>query len=473
MKNVLNAGWVFELGFLVYESFESDSVATTGIMTMPSSKEQLLGGHAVCLTADTKISLLDGTERSILDLCKGFEDRSFWVYSCDENGGVVPGLAHHPRKTGEKKPIVKVTLDNGETIRCTPDEWFMLRDGSYREAFNLVAGDSLMPLYRKIDEKQLPGYEMVYNLATKRWRHTHRASYSGTYGKYDRGVIHHDDFNKRNNVPDNLIHMTWEQHTALHSQNIALLEDYAKSDEGREHSRQLMTKLWGDPDWREESMLRIKENGKKVSYQLALEGRCGFQAMDKDVIAAIGHITGPKNILKTQTPEARTKQIATLKFRYATDSEFSKVVLEKALRASQVAALLAPTQAQIEARQENVKVARATKAKKFAMAAVNNHKVVSVEDAGYEDVYDLTVDRYHNFALTSGIFVHNCVWGYNDTFMFPGLPNGALAIRNSWGTWGNNGNFFMPYGYLNGIDPSGNGPFVSDAHLCHLGPVWS
>lgn len=37
----------------------------------------------------------------------------------------------------------------------------------------------------------------------------------------------------------------------------------------------------------------------------------------------------------------------------------------------------------------------------------NNHKVVCVEFAGYEDVYDLTVDKYHNFALSCGVFVHN------------------------------------------------------------------
>jgi C1A family cysteine protease len=66
-----------------------------------------------------------------------------------------------------------------------------------------------------------------------------------------------------------------------------------------------------------------------------------------------------------------------------------------------------------------------------------------------------------------------CAWGYNDDFEFPGLPNGALCLRNSWGAWGNNGNFFMPYGYISGVDPSGNGPYVSDCHMCHLGPVWS
>ena len=40
--------------------------------------------------------------------------------------------------------------------------------------------------------------------------------------------------------------------------------------------------------------------------------------------------------------------------------------------------------------------------------ATINHKVASVEACGHEDVYDITVDRYHNFAINAGIFVHNC-----------------------------------------------------------------
>lgn len=36
-----------------------------------------------------------------------------------------------------------------------------------------------------------------------------------------------------------------------------------------------------------------------------------------------------------------------------------------------------------------------------------NHKVVSVEYVGREDVYDLSVHKYHNFAA-NGIFIHNC-----------------------------------------------------------------
>ena len=37
------------IGISVYESFESDSMAKTGIATMPTANEQLMGGHAVTL----------------------------------------------------------------------------------------------------------------------------------------------------------------------------------------------------------------------------------------------------------------------------------------------------------------------------------------------------------------------------------------------------------------------------------------
>jgi C1A family cysteine protease len=47
MKGCLAAGFPFVFGFSVYESFESQTVATTGVVNMPLPKEQLVGGHAV------------------------------------------------------------------------------------------------------------------------------------------------------------------------------------------------------------------------------------------------------------------------------------------------------------------------------------------------------------------------------------------------------------------------------------------
>lgn len=47
MRTCLSQGYPFVLGISVYESFESEAVAMTGIVPMPGEDEKLLGGHAV------------------------------------------------------------------------------------------------------------------------------------------------------------------------------------------------------------------------------------------------------------------------------------------------------------------------------------------------------------------------------------------------------------------------------------------
>jgi C1A family cysteine protease len=47
LKGCLAAGYPFVFGFTVYESFESDTVARSGVVPMPARGEHMLGGHAV------------------------------------------------------------------------------------------------------------------------------------------------------------------------------------------------------------------------------------------------------------------------------------------------------------------------------------------------------------------------------------------------------------------------------------------
>ena len=48
LKGCLASGFPFVFGFTVYESFESPQVAKSGIVSMPTSSEKVVGGHAVC-----------------------------------------------------------------------------------------------------------------------------------------------------------------------------------------------------------------------------------------------------------------------------------------------------------------------------------------------------------------------------------------------------------------------------------------
>ena len=47
LKGCLASGYPFVFGFTVYDSFESDEVAQTGVLNLPGPKEAVAGGHAV------------------------------------------------------------------------------------------------------------------------------------------------------------------------------------------------------------------------------------------------------------------------------------------------------------------------------------------------------------------------------------------------------------------------------------------
>jgi C1A family cysteine protease len=61
LKGCLASGYPFVFGFTVYESFESDHVAKTGVAPMPATNEKVLGGHAVLATGYD-----DGSQRFLV-----------------------------------------------------------------------------------------------------------------------------------------------------------------------------------------------------------------------------------------------------------------------------------------------------------------------------------------------------------------------------------------------------------------------
>lgn len=178
-----------------------------------------------CFTGDTLVCLTDGTSVPIKSL-EGKEE--FYIYSYDtDNKKVVIGKGHDCRKIETQSSLVKVTFDNESSVRCTPDHNFLMKDGTYKEAQKLSAGDSIEPLYRKLGDKRLAnnkpftiGYEEVHQ-GDDVWEGTHCLSdkYNLDNDVYDKSVgtiRHHKDFNKRNNAPVNVQRMKWYDHLKLH-----------------------------------------------------------------------------------------------------------------------------------------------------------------------------------------------------------------------------------------------------------------
>lgn len=66
LKSVIASGYPASIGFLVYESFESDAVAANGLIPIPAPGEDLLGGHEVTpFGYDDNWTNIDGSKGAI------------------------------------------------------------------------------------------------------------------------------------------------------------------------------------------------------------------------------------------------------------------------------------------------------------------------------------------------------------------------------------------------------------------------
>ncbi len=188
-----------------------------------------------CLSMDTKVSLLDGRDLSIKDIeIEMKSGKQLWTYSCHPTtGAIVPGLITWAGVTKESTQVMRITLDNGETIICTPDHKFPIYGKGFVCANSLEIDSSLIPLYKKseiISKFKKSKYEQIFDNETKKWEYTHRLvgkstknifvkdyTYDKNFADTKKDVIHHKDHNKFNNSPENLCYMNWDDHKKYHS----------------------------------------------------------------------------------------------------------------------------------------------------------------------------------------------------------------------------------------------------------------
>ena len=208
----------------------------------------------MCFALDTKIPLLDGRTLELNEIIKEYkEGKQNWVYSCDsKTGKFIPGPVSWAGITKRNSEVVRVTLDNGKSVICTPDHKFILRDGSgLIEAQHMVPGTSLMAGYRRKHPINGNGneYEQIYQNESKKWDFTHRLvakwkdennvreEFSFIENNEKKNTIHHKDFDRFNNNPDNLIRMGWNDHMQYHTK-------FCNSDELKRKNIELHTLIY-------------------------------------------------------------------------------------------------------------------------------------------------------------------------------------------------------------------------------------
>ena len=126
--------------------------------------------YARCFSGDTRVALADGRALGLEDMARRAErGERFFGYGMTGSGRIVVTELEVPRLVG-RDALLEIELDNGRTVRATPDHEFLLRDGTMRRADDLRVGASLMPLYRS----RRRGREMTYQPVTGRVTPTRR-----------------------------------------------------------------------------------------------------------------------------------------------------------------------------------------------------------------------------------------------------------------------------------------------------------
>ena len=435
-----------------------------------------------CFFIHTKILLTDGREITIKQIIEEQEQgKENFCYTIRESGNIGVERIINARRTKENAEVIKMTLDNGETIICTPDHPFMLRDGSYKAAELLTPQDSLMPIHRKLSQKNergagLNGYEMVWNPLKDTWIYTHLLAdfYNLEHGVYQssgRCHRHHVDFNKLNNNPTNIKRIGAEAHLELHRQNLEktlhrsdvieksrqihqseefrafmsermqqeqtrqILSEQAKAQwedetykaymlakwrefyesneayrqENSEQLNQAQQEYWSDEANRLAQSQRVREyfennpQARKVHSELAKK-----QWEDKDLL------DWRREKTKEQwTWEFRKKRLEALEktYYFKTITGLKEVELQLGcLDLEAYSCYRKQTRDKSMLRWETFCERYFHGNRSRAREAVKNynHRVVSIERLEERmDVYDIEVPNSHNFALASGVFVHN------------------------------------------------------------------
>jgi hypothetical protein len=384
-----------------------------------------------CLSGPTKISLLDGRELSVRKARREFKrGKKLWAYSFDEERHlVVPGQITKVWKTGKRR-CVKVTLDNGKSDIVSFDHPYLLRDGeTYLNAEDLKPGMGLMPLYRK------RGYEQVYQ-PDQGWEQTHQRVASEFRGwkksiyKEHGIVIDHFDENQANNSPENIWLATVGENNAKARAFYTLrdpehfAEYYAKISESKKKdwadgvyddlpkpTPETIAKMHAgrDRSWKTKERRQLQSQSHKEFWADPLKRAKAVNAMRKAANSEKGEyiIRSPR---LAQTKQERRllaswhqeRILAAQQSRAESIREYFQDPIYKERHRQKIKAAWKDPQ-----KRERM-LNRSYPQKHDDRGRFSNHKVVSVVPAGIHTVYDLTVERFHNFALSSGVFVHNC-----------------------------------------------------------------
>ena len=300
----------------------------------------------------------------------------------------------------------------------------------------------------------------------------------GTYSRKDGPDKHHVDFNKLNNNPDNIKRMPKEDHMEYHRKMLKYglhredVKEKAKEKHRTKEYREKISAIMSTPEMRKMLSKRAKEQWKNEEYKKFMvkkflefyeknkeyqeenrkvlyrnqkeywsnvenRERCSERmkkyfknnpTKKKELSEKAKEQWRDKELLKWRTQE--TKKQWNFEFREKRKISYNNTYREKALKLMKA---VAENNGRIDKEKYNLKrielndksILRydticqrffGNKEEKMKEAVSNyNHKIKRIVRLEEKiDVYDIEVKGTHNFALSSGVFVHNSCKGARD-----------------------------------------------------------
>ena len=436
--------------------------------------------NPLCLDLSTKIPLLDGRTLTLQEIIEEFNNgKENWAYSCNpETGKVLPGVINWAGVTRKNAEVIKITLDNGKELICTPDHKIPVFGKGFVEAKDLLETDSLIAFNTQLRKISNNGneYQEVWDHESKKWVWTHRMvgeffrniqkhqefTYLDEFRDFEKAVIHHKDHNRFNNDPRNLVYMNKKDHILYHaSQKKEFWENMTEEYRGTMLSKisQTTRDNWEKMD--EHTKLTALYNIRKAQQKAV-----HMRKTDPTVQAQYKINSGNahrKNIaenparyeLLCKNLENRVKfsnqslnmpfeilqEVVTIVKSGITDK---KEVMKCCEQNQKIMSILKEcnstlpdgvTQNKIDTTQfGNKKMDRLLATnnyknwKTFVKEISNfNHNIVKIERVESRDVGTITIDgtekwnKFHTFAIDSGIFVKNSI---NEDYFFPQTSDG-------------------------------------------------
>jgi len=424
------------LSGLTYEAVDDIEYLRNKLMASLKIPKAFLGyeENVGCVVPETEIPLLNGEVKTVKDIIEDYENGiKHYTYAIDpETNMIVPGEIEWAGYTKKDAELVRVNLDNDKYIDCTPDHRFLTRDGDWVEAQDLEENQSLMPLYLdETTQKNKHGYVTVYHPGTGVYQEVHRlvAEHYNMVTAGSGKVVHHADFNKVNNNPENFdCSMNYMEHRQYHSRLIN------KTMNSPENIRKRVQKQRTDNHF----VTAGRKGGLKSTDRLvAWNKKHGVWNKDKNIDVECKHCGTMFNVQSYRKNTAsycsfRCRDVAysinktgnTYNTKYIIDYDYLVTIAKECSSFKELETKLDLTRSTLNRAfyYHNIdKVQFLFKYMPHALKNKNfmqnyrqhekqylNHTVSSVEFLSeVKDTCDLTITKYHNFATNAGVIIHN------------------------------------------------------------------